>query len=324
LEGITAGAALVDEWELCSPVALDTAMARVSMGPCQQILLTGTPEGFGPCYEKILGNPSDKVRLWTVATSANSFLSKDYVSKLQERMDESTATEKLEGVRTAKAGRVYSRFDRRKNCVPVVKPGTGRIAIACDFNVRYMHWLICEIDDENRKVHVLDECIKQGGTTTDEHAERTMKKIGEVIQRTRGITYTFDELFQKKFKAYGDASGSAQKSVSARSDLYLLIQGGFRTDIPAKNPPVQDRINTVQCLIRDKRISVDEKCVQLIRSLETQAWDKNGEPEKRDNVDHCCDAIGYLCHRLFPVHRPKANDAAEYKELKVDEWGIVA
>jgi len=72
LEGITAGGLLVDEWELCDVEALTTAMARVSMGPCQQIVLTGTPEGYGPAYEMILAKPSPDVRQWSVTSSANS------------------------------------------------------------------------------------------------------------------------------------------------------------------------------------------------------------------------------------------------------------
>jgi hypothetical protein len=37
---------------------------------------------------------------------------------------------------------------------------------------------------------------------------------------------------------------------------------------------------------------------------------------------HNCDALGYLCNRLFPVHRPKANEPIK-QNLIVDEWGLI-
>lgn len=319
LEGITAGAAIIDEWELCGAEALGVAFARVSMGDCQQILLTGTPEGFGPCYEMVLGNPNNKTKLWTVGTSVNTFLSADYIDNLRGNLDDSTALEKLEGVRTSKSGRVYSYFDRAKHNKPLVDWSRGRIAIACDFNVRYMHWLIALVDDDRRTVHFVGEVIKQGGTTTFEHAERTLRKIGELIKKNTGREYEFSQLQRHKYRAYCDASGSAQKSVSTESDLHLLLQAGFRVDCPNKNPPVKDRINTVQCLLRDNRISIDlANCPQFVKSLETQSWDKNGEPEKRDNVDHCC----FISETLIEtIEGPKRIDAITTEDLVLTRTG---
>lgn len=322
LEGITAGGLLVDEWELCDVEALTTAMARVSMGPCQQIVLTGTPEGYGPAYEMILAKPSPDVRQWSVTSSANSYLSSTYVESMRQRMDDSTASEKLDGVRTAKGGRVYGRFDRRVHCAsPVVKRGT--IQIACDFNVRYMHWLVVETDQTARTTHVVGEVIKEGGTTTDEHAERVAQWIAAYLTRTRGRHYTRDDVYQMRLQAYVDASGTALRSTSTRSDVHLLIQAGFRPIHGAHNPPIKDRVNTLNVLFRDRRVTVDASAAPvLVRALETQALDKRGEPDKRGDIDHGVDALGYLCHWQWPVQRPRANQTAP-GDVLTDEWGRV-
>jgi hypothetical protein len=322
LEGITAGGLLVDEWELCDVEALTTAMARVSMGPCQQIVLTGTPEGYGPAYEMILAKPSPDVRQWSVTSSANSYLSSTYVESMRQRMDDSTASEKLDGVRTAKGGRVYGRFDRRVHCVsPVVNRGT--IQIACDFNVRYMHWIVVETDQSQRTTHVVGEVIKEGGTTTDEHAERVAQWIAHYLTRTRGRHYTRDDVYQMRLQAFVDASGTALRSTSTKSDVALLTQAGFRPVHGNANPPVKDRVNTLNVLFRDRRVTVDAAAAPVLtRALETQALDRNGDPDKRGDIDHGIDALGYLCHWQWPVHRPRANQTAPTDAL-TDEWGRV-
>jgi hypothetical protein len=322
LEGITAGGLLVDEWELCDVEALTTAMARVSMGPCQQIVLTGTPEGYGPAYEMILAKPSPDVRQWSVTSSANSYLSSTYVESMRQRMDDSTASEKLDGVRTAKGGRVYGRFDRRVHCVsPVVNRGT--IQIACDFNVRYMHWIVVETDQSQRTTHVVGEVIKEGGTTTDEHAERVAQWIAQYLTRTRGRHYTRDDVYQMRLQAFVDASGTALRSTSTKSDVALLTQAGFRAVHGNANPPVKDRVNTLNVLFRDRRVTVDAAAAPVLtRALETQALDKHGDPDKRGDIDHGIDALGYLCHWQWPVHRPRANQTAPGDAL-TDEWGRV-
>ena len=322
LEGITAGGLLVDEWELCDVEALTTAMARVSMGPCQQIVLTGTPEGYGPAYEMILAKPSPDVRQWSVTSSANSYLSSTYVESMRQRMDDSTASEKLDGVRTAKGGRVYGRFDRRVHCVsPVVNRGT--IQIACDFNVRYMHWIVVETDQSQRTTHVVGEVIKEGGTTTDEHAERVAQWIAHYLTRTRGRHYTRDDVYQMRLQAFVDASGTALRSTSTKSDVALLTQAGFRPVHGNANPAVKDRVNTLNVLFRDRRVTVDASAAPVLtRALETQALDRNGDPDKRGDIDHGIDALGYLCHWQWPVHRPRANQTAPTDAL-TDEWGRV-
>ena len=215
-------------------------------------------------------------------------------------------------------GRVYSRFDRRVNATPVVRG--GRLVIGCDFNVRNMQWIIAEVDDVERKIHIVGEVIKEGGTTTDEHAERAAKAIMRRLGRTR------EDVHGMRIRAYPDASGQSLHTTSTLSDVHLLLQAGFRPDPPTRNPPIMERVNTVNVLFRDRRLSVDvDACPMLARALETQALDKNGEPEKKTgalDVSHILDALGYVCHRLFPVQR-RAGVAA-VPDAVMDEWGRVA
>jgi hypothetical protein len=319
VEGINAIGLWCDEWELCDPEALVPAMQRVRVGDALEIMLTGTPEGYGPAWETVLAKPSPTTRQYIIRTQDNPFLPASYVEESASRLGTDEAIkEKLEGIRTAKGGRVYSRFDRRVNSTPVVKG--GRIVIGCDFNVRNMQWIICEVDDVERRIHVVAEVIKEGGTTTDEHAERAAKAIMRRLGRSR------EDVHGMKIRAYPDASGQSLHTTSTLSDVHLLLQAGFRPDPPTRNPPIMERVNTVNVLFRDRRLSVDvDACPMLARALETQALDKNGEPEKRTgalDVSHVLDALGYVCHRLFPVQR-RAGVAAVPDAIH-DEWGRVA
>jgi hypothetical protein len=252
----------------------------------------------------------------------NPFLPPSYMNESEKRLaTEEAILEKIHGVRQAKGGRVYSRFDRRINTVPVVKQGT--IQIACDFNVRYMHWLIAEVDEQERKAHIVDEVIKEGGTTTDEHAERVADWLVEYLQRTRGRQTTRDDVFRRRISAYIDATGQGLRTTSSFSDFVLLTKAGFRPICGRKNPPVKDRVNTLNVLFRDRRMSVDaDACPILVRGLETQALDKNGEPEKKDdNLDHGLDALGYLAWQ-WPVCRKAGEERTIV--TTADEWGFVA
>jgi len=324
VEGINAVALWADEWELCDVEALIPAMQRVRAGSALEILLTGTPEGYGPAWDLVLAKPSPTTRQYIIRTRDNPFLPPSYEEESRRRLgSDDLVAEKMDGIRTAKGGRVYSRFDRRTHCAsPVVKPGAGQIQIACDFNVRYMHWLVLEVDTANRVAHVVGEVIKEGGTTTDEHADRVKEWIARYLSKVRGYRVTVDEVRAMKIKAFCDASGTALRSTSSLSDVHLLLQAGFRPQHGTANPRVADRVNTLQVLFRDRRITVDaDACPVLVRNLETQSRDKNGEPDKANNVDHAIDALGYLAHWQWPVHMPKANVVVS--TLEHDEWGPV-
>lgn len=221
-------------------------------------------------------------------------------------------------------GRVYGRFRREYHCSQpwAVVQGRGRLAIGCDFNVGNMAWIVAEIDDDRKTAHIVGEVIKEGGTTTDQHAEVTAEWIAGYMTRTRGRLFTRDDVFRLKLSAYIDASGKARDSTSSLSDVHLLIQAGFRPIHPKANPPVRDRISTVNTLLRDRRVTFDPACVVLTRGLEMQAIDANGNPDKAGGHDHAIDALGYMLHTQWPVYSPKPN--ARPVTVAVDDWGRVA
>jgi hypothetical protein len=108
---------------------------------------------------------------------------------------------------------------------------------------------------------------------------------------------------------YPDASGGSRKTNDAsKSDISLLRSAEFTVCAPKANGRVRDRVLALNALINNKgqrRYLVNPaRCPHLVESLEKQAYDKNGEPDKSGGLDHIVDAPGYFAVYKFPVHRP--------------------
>jgi hypothetical protein len=112
-----------------------------------------------------------------------------------------------------------------------------------------------------------------------------------------------------QISVYPDSSGNNRKSNNAsESDLTLLRAAKFSVCVNPSNPFVKDRVMAVNAMInkdgeRRYRISQD-RCPVTVEALEKQAYDANGEPDKKTGHDHPCDALGYyLCYR-WPIRKP--------------------
>lgn len=320
MEGITVGGLWVDEWELCDVEALQVAMARVSIGPCQQIVLTGTPEGYGPAYDLILAKPQPGTRVFVVRTQQNTLLRASYVDDMRARLDDDTANEKLDGARRAKGGRVYSRFERERHTrVPCVPLGSGELQVWADFNVERMHWVIAEADAVGKRAHIVGEFVGRN-TDTAKQAEDVKAWLAAYLTRTRRRTFTKADVVSMGVPVYCDASGTQRTSTTPLTNVVILQQAGLKPRHGARNPPIDDRVNTVQVMLRDRRLTVDADAAPgVVMTLERQAY-VSGQPDKSNGLDAAADAIGYGCHWQFPVWRGPASVVEP--EMQRDEWGV--
>jgi len=318
MQAITVAGAWGDEWEFWPLDVLKAFLARVSIGD-RSIVLTSTAEGFNKNWELLLKNPAPSTKTYLWSTKLNEEISPEYIADMRDRFgDETEAAEKLDGVRAALGGRVYTRFDRSVHGVPCVMPGHGEIQIACDFNVFGMHWLVVEVNHGTRRVHVMGELV--GGaktpTTTDTHAEKMIDYIVDLLN-ARGERVTRREVREMRIKAFCDASGSARSAVTAQTHVTLLQQAGFTPMHGAANPPIVDRVNDVQVMLRDQRLTVDlDGAPGMVSTFEQQPYDGDA-PSKKEGLDHAADAIGYLIHWQFPTERPKPNAPLAGRALRV-------
>jgi hypothetical protein len=91
---------------------------------------------------------------------------------------------------------------------------------------------------------------------------------------------------------YPDASGqnTSSKSESVRSDH--PAQAGFQILAKSANPPVKDRVNSVNALILNdqgkRRLMVNtDQCPTFTESLEQQPYDKNANRQANEHHERC-------------------------------------
>ena len=150
------------------------------------------------------------------------------------------------------------------------------------------------------------------------------RRILEIHQQWLNI---YQETFPKHVRdgnlvCIPDAASRQRTTTNAsESDLSLLKKGGFVVKSFSANPAIEDRVNAVNVLLLANRMAVHSKCKYLIKSLEQQAYGKNGKPEKMqggvDDVSGPVDACGYAISYLAPLRRYKSGGS----QIRV--WGII-
>jgi len=200
------------------------------------------------------------------------------------------------------SGSIYAEFDRHANGCATTIQISEPLHIGMDFNVGQMAAAVFVLRDGDP--HAVDELTG--------------------ILDTPAMIATIKARYQgHAIFVYPDASGGGRRSNNAsESDIALLRAAGFTVLAPAANPPVKNRILSVNQLIcaegepvgnilglemrgdkvihRRLRVNQD-RCPGLVEALEKQAYDKNGEPDKSSGLDHINDACGYFVHYRYPV-----------------------
>ncbi len=82
-----------------------------------------------------------------------------------------------------------------------------------------------------------------------------------------------------------------------------MKMAGFQVLSPRANPPVKDRVNSVNRLLREGRLTVDGSCKYTIMDLEQNVW-RNQQIDTRDpEHGHMLDALGYGCSCLCRLYQ---------------------
>lgn len=86
---------------------------------------------------------------------------------------------------------------------------------------------------------------------------------------------------------------------------YRIIEASTHSN--ARNPAVKDRVLSVNAMIHKdslRRYRVHtQHCPSLVESLEKQAYDKHGEPDKSAGLDYVIDAAGYFIAHRYPIKK---------------------
>lgn len=298
--GFKVARALVDEIDILPKDKATTAwnkiVARLRLkipGVQNGIGVTTTPEGFRFVYSKFKEDPTASYSMVQASTYENQDnLPDDYIPSLIETYPQELIDAYLGGkFVNLTSGTVYYGFNRKTcNSSEVMREGgedepPEPLRIGMDFNVGNMSACIYVMRGE--VWHMVDE-------------------LKEVFDTPAMIRIIQDKWPDRAIRVYPDASGGNRKSVNAStSDIALLEQAGFIVYAHDSNPFVKDRVLAANKAFQDGLVKVNvSRCPESAKCLEQLAYDKNGEPDKKSNIDHLPDAATYPIAYEMPVVKP--------------------
>jgi hypothetical protein len=265
------------------------ARNRQKCGMRNTVGVATTPEGFKFVYERWQKNPAPGYVMFRAKTEDNAAnLPENYIDDLRNSYPSNLLAAYLDGeFVNLTAGSVYPDYDRELNGCTSTIAISEPLHIGMDFNVGKMSAVVFVLRDG--LPHATDELTGLLDTPA---------MIAAIKSRYEGHA-----IF-----VYPDASGQGRKSNDASvSDLSLLRAARFTVLAPSSNPFVKDRVLAVNQMIHsegDRRLRVNvDQCPALIEGLEKQAYDKNGEPDKKSGLDHVCFAGSTMVETLDGVLR---------------------
>ena len=253
-------------------------------------LFIGTPNGYDHLYDAYMLGQGKSIdwKSWQFTTVDGGFVPEKEIEKAKSMMDERAfRTEFLASFETTGNRAAYN-FDRQIH-VKQTDQRTGRLAWGIDFNVDYMSAVL--IMEFTNSIHYLNE-IRLTNSNTEEMAKE-MKKIAPNIP------------------VYPDAAGRSRSTTSNRSDHQILKDHSFYIIAKKANPPVIDRLNALNRMLKDAngkvRMTVDPKCIYLIKDLEQVQRTRDGKIDKSDiKLTHMMDACSYYISYKYPVVKREA------------------
>lgn len=297
--GFKIGHALVDELDVLPIDKAQTAWRKIIArmrykipGLKNGIDVTTTPEGFKFVYKLFVENLNKKEELkkhYGIIQSSTyeneKNLPDDYIPSLIDSYPEELIDAYLNGkFVNLTSGTVYRNYDRKKHDSNEIIKEKEPLYIGMDFNVQHMAATVF-VQRKN-----------------EWHAVAELKEIFD----TPDMISIIQEKWQSKkhpITIYPDATGKNRKSVNAQSsDISLLYNAKFKVLFNNTNPLVKDRVLATNKAFEDMRIFVNSKeCPTVSSCLEQQAYDKNGEPDKKSGHDHQNDSFSYPIAYQFPI-----------------------
>jgi hypothetical protein len=260
----------------------------------KELFLTGTPEELNWGYD-IAMNDNNQYDVGVVrgATVQNTYLPETYFNTLYNAYTPEGRQAYLDGeFVNLKQGRAYKPFDRERHIVSLPGSESWEICAGIDFNVDYMSLEIFRYS--NGRFHFIDE-IRLDNSNSFEAAKMLQDKYSGI-------------------RVFPDATGAARKTSSSTSDHQIFSDHGFRVIALHSNPPVMDRVNTVNARLISMAITIEPgTCPYLVRDLDRVSF-RGGDLDQRSDhsLTHASDAAGYAITYLAPINRREAINLRRY------------
>lgn len=268
-------------------------------------IFIGTPKSYNWLYHRyMLGQRGPTVRdhknrivpnewmSWQFPTISSPFIPRREIEARRRDMDPRSFRQEFEASFETMSGRVYYPFDRNEHVGDCPFDPRLPIYIGMDFNIDPMSCIIIQ-ERPNGEIWVVDEAVLYGSNTqeaADELARRYFRYFNQIT-------------------IFPDPAGDNRNNGRGETNLEILRDAGFKKiQFKRKHPAVQDRVNSVNRLLRtaegEIRLKVDRKCRKFIDSLEQTIYKEGSrEVDKSLGTEHAADAFGYYSDLRWPVRK---------------------
>jgi hypothetical protein len=308
-EGVGYDGVVVDESSDIKPRAVDLSILPALADRRGWLARIGVPKRQGVGATEFKRICEDRKQGYTFFEwSAESVLERAEVENLKTRLSTKDYDEQVRGLAVDVSGAAYFAFkaapwpEGNILASPLTQYNPNRpIVVGSDFNVSPMAWVIGHVFDG--MICIFDEIWLR-----DTNTRQTLSEL-----HNRYPDHKAGWLF------LGDATGKARKTAgtAATQSDYLIIKndsrfansaGGVSTHYPASNPPVKDRLASVNAMLCNaanlRRLIVSPTCIHLIDDLAARQLDDVGQPiNATEDSGHITDALGYVIHGLFPLEK---------------------
>jgi hypothetical protein len=254
-------------------------------------LFIGTPKGKGNWFYDmyVKAGAEQEWNTHTYRTIDGGWISEEEIESAKRDLDEREFAQEFLAEFQDYSGIIYHQFSE-DNIQPFTFPieELRTLHIGGDFNRSPISAVIGVIN--GNKLHIIDEI--------EIYQSNTYELIQEIKNRYPDRNYVF----------YPDASGSHRSTNSNVSDHMILVNNGFKLVVGKANPPVLDRINAVNSLLRnakaERNLLIDPKCKKVRECLIKMSYKEGTRIPDKDNIyDHMADALGYLVYQNFGIKR---------------------
>jgi hypothetical protein len=293
MRGVSLDFAVLDECAYMDKIVW-TEVLRPTLSDRQGgALFISTPRGFNWFYDLYeFARTNNNWASYSYTTSEGGNVSEEEIEAARADLDQRTFEQEYEAKFTNFAGLIYYNLGEHaiKGCDPIHE--SELLHVGCDFNTSPIVATIGTF--RNNQLHIHDE-----------------------IQIFQSNTYELVEEIRNRYPknriwVYPDASGNNAKTNSVKSDHNILREAGFTLKSGRSNPPVVDRIASVNkgflSATGETTLTIDQKCKNLLRCLRSQLYKEGTRiPDKDSGFDHFPDALGYVTHGLMPIKRPPSE-----------------
>ena len=274
------------------------------------------PKKFQPWIE---GKNRDRLAVFTASIYDNPHIPRDEIARLEAMWPEGSIERRIrlngELLQVAGGARAYPSFNRMIHVNPVLsrqKHLDWRLPLiwCLDFNVEPMGSTVWQLQSE--KGYPIYRGMAELTIETDAGPVQMAEEFGRMFPAHGAEVWL-----------YGDATGK-NRGQTGRSNYTLLMEGlkgrqlGIRMHVPESNPNIQDRINSVNALMRDSqgrvRTELAPCMVETIADFEQVVRSKDGKIKKTTNKrdpyfrrTSWSDGFGYMATYREPATRASAS-----------------